>query len=206
MTGWLLAIFGLVCAQDPAHSWAPGGVLLPCCQRCTGVYVGAFVALALHVGLRIKSRGWFLPVHGLFLLAMIPLGFHWIPQNDIVRSVSGSLYGAGLVAFLWLHTGGLVTRPAPLSAGRAALYAVVVGAGAAAVPALGRFGGVAGAWLLAWLALAGLLGLTLLALANVGLAVRWLVGQAGAAWRVANPANVPDPLAESATRLGRRRP
>jgi len=198
MTGWIQAIFGLVCAQGASHTWAPGGLLLPCCQRCTGLYVGAAVALALHAGLRIRSRGWYLPIHGLFLLAMIPLGFHWVPQDDIVRGVAGFLYGAGLVAFFWLHTGALVTPPTSLSPARAAVYAGVVGGGAAAVPALGRLGGVGAAYTLGWLAFAGLLGLALLALANVGVAVKWL---AGGAWRVAHSATVPGTIAGPATRV-----
>ena len=177
MSDWLRTLFGLVCAQAPAHTWAPGDWLLPCCERCTGLYAGAAVALALHVALRLRSRGWFLPVHGLFLLAMIPLGFHWVPQNDVVRGVSGFLYGAGVVSFLWLHPGPRVVRVEPLTAVRASLYAAVVGIGAGLVPVVGRSGGLAAAHGLAWLAFAGLAGLALLALANVALAARWQIGR-----------------------------
>jgi uncharacterized membrane protein len=177
MSAWLGTILGLVCAQAPEHTWAPGGWLLPCCQRCTGLYVGAAVALVLHLALRLRSRGWFLPVHGLFLLAMIPLGLHWLPQNDIVRGVSGFLFGAGLVSFLWLHPGPRVVAVEPLTAAGASLYAAIAGVGTVLVPVLGRYGGVVAARGLAWLALAGLTGLALLALANVALAVRWQTRQ-----------------------------
>jgi uncharacterized membrane protein len=178
MGDWPRAIFALVCGQDVLHTWAPGGVLLPCCQRCTGLYVGAAIALALHLGLRIRAGSRFLQVHGLFLLAMIPLGFHWIPQDAVARTVSGFLYGAGLVSFFWLLPGPALARLTPMSSPALATYIVVVGAGAAAVPALGRLGGTGAAHALVWLALLGLLGLALLALANLGLAARWIVGRA----------------------------
>ena len=51
MLEFLHPIFSWVCGQNLAHSWSPGGELLPCCQRCTGVYVGAFVAALLHLAI-----------------------------------------------------------------------------------------------------------------------------------------------------------
>ena len=95
-------IFGWVCGQDPAHTWSPGGELLPLCQRCTGVYVGAFVAALLHFASRPTPTPRWLWLNGAFLLLMVPLGFHWVPQSAEVRCASGILFGSGLVAFLWL--------------------------------------------------------------------------------------------------------
>jgi uncharacterized membrane protein len=94
--------FGWVCGQNPAHTWSPGGELLPLCQRCTGVYVGALVALVLHLAWRPKPTPRWLWLNGAFLLFMVPSGFYWIPQNPELRSASGIVFGFGLVAFLWL--------------------------------------------------------------------------------------------------------
>jgi uncharacterized membrane protein len=94
--------FAAVCGQDPGHTWAPGGVLLPCCQRCAGLYVGAGVAALLHLGLKPRLNGRFLEIHGAFLLAMVPFGFHWIAQGGLLRSLTGVLFGFGVVTFLCL--------------------------------------------------------------------------------------------------------
>lgn len=94
--------FAAVCGQDPGHTWAPGGILLPCCQRCTGLYVGASVAMLLHLWLRPKLTGRFLEIHGGFLLAMVPFGFHWVAQGPVLRALSGVLFGFAVVTFLWL--------------------------------------------------------------------------------------------------------
>lgn len=175
MGKWAWDIFALVCGQPAFHTWAPGGVLLPLCQRCTGLYVGAALALTLHLAFRIRPGVRFLQVHGLFLLLMVPLGYHWVAQGAVVRSVSGLLFGAGLVAFLWLFPGPHVGRLRWLAPGPAAVYASVVLAGAASVPALGLWGGVPGAHLLVMLATCGLAGLTALALANLAIVAVRLV-------------------------------
>jgi uncharacterized membrane protein len=94
--------FAAVCGQGPGHTWAPGGILLPCCQRCTGLYVGAGIAALLHLGLRPRLSGRLLQIHGGFLLVMVPLGFHWVAQGPVLRSLSGVLFGFGVVTFLWL--------------------------------------------------------------------------------------------------------
>jgi uncharacterized membrane protein len=95
-------VFGWVCGQNPAHTWSPGGELLPVCQRCTGVYTGALVAALLHLAWRPVPTARWLWLNGAFLLVMVPAGFYWIPQNPELRCASGTLYGFGLVAFLWL--------------------------------------------------------------------------------------------------------
>jgi uncharacterized membrane protein len=94
--------FAAVCGQDPGHTWAPGGILLPCCQRCTGLYVGAGVAALLHLWLRPRLTGRFLEIHGAFLLVMAPFGFHWVSQGPMLRTLTGMLFGFAVVTFLWL--------------------------------------------------------------------------------------------------------
>jgi len=128
MLDLLRHVFGWVCGQNPVHTWSPGGELLPVCQRCTGVYTGAFLAALLHWWWRSATappwlwlngtganrgqecprsgvpgpRWLWLWLNGAFLLFMAPSGFYWIPQNPELRCGSGILFGFGLVAFLWL--------------------------------------------------------------------------------------------------------
>jgi uncharacterized membrane protein len=95
-------LFAAVCGQNPDHTWAPGGILLPCCQRCLGLYAGAAVAIAMHWWLRPRLTTRFLEVHGAFLLLMAPFGFHWVPQGPALRTITGMLFGFGVVTYLWL--------------------------------------------------------------------------------------------------------
>lgn len=55
MLDYLHDVFGWVCGQSQAHTWSPGDVTLPCCQRCTGVYVGAFVAALFHLSSMVSN-------------------------------------------------------------------------------------------------------------------------------------------------------
>lgn len=102
MLDFLHQLFSHVCGQNFAHTWSPGGELLPCCQRCTGVYVGAFVVALLHLARPPQPTSFWRWLNGAFLLFMVPAGFHWFPQGPELRVISGILFGFGLVAFLWL--------------------------------------------------------------------------------------------------------
>lgn len=101
MDDGLVSLFGFVCGRDPDHLWAPGGLVLPCCQRCVGLYVGAVLGVVLNALFRPRSTPAWRWLHGLFLLQMVPFGFHWIPQGPGVRTMTGLLFACGLVAFLW---------------------------------------------------------------------------------------------------------
>jgi uncharacterized membrane protein len=102
MLDFLHQLFSHVCGQNLAHTWSPGGEALPCCQRCTGVYVGAFVAALLQLALPPQPTSFWRWLNGAFLLFMVPAGFHWFPQGPQLRAISGILFGFGLVAFLSL--------------------------------------------------------------------------------------------------------
>ena len=164
MIDWLTSAFSLVCGRHPEHVWAPGGLALPCCQRCAGLYVGAFCAVLIHLLLRPRASSRFLWVHALFLLQMAPFGFHWVPQGPILRTSSGTLFAFGLVACLWLLPG---ARGSP-SGGRRRChpreYALALVASVILPLTLALWGGQAGA-----VALAVLIGLGAVAVA--GLAV-----------------------------------
>jgi uncharacterized membrane protein len=179
MSEALSQLFAAVCGQNPDHTWAPGGWLLPCCQRCTGLYAGALAAALLLAWLRPRLSGRFLEVHGAFLLFMAPCGLHWIPQGPVSRTLSGLLFGFGLVAFLWLVPAERWARPATRAAaappGQAAAYAGGLALVMVAVPALAGAGDRAAAYALSFWSLGGLLVLGLLAAANLWLGLTRLL-------------------------------
>jgi uncharacterized membrane protein len=185
---FLARTFALVCGQNPEHTWAPGGWALPCCQRCTGLYVGALMAVLLLVCFRPRLSGRFLQVHGLFLLQMVPFGFHWLPQGPVARTVTGVLFGFGVVTFLWLVPAARLARRFPtgfedgpgqkpignrrsIARSSAAVWSYGAGfiAGVALLLVIAAGGGAAAARVLAGLAFAGAVVLAGLALANAGI-------------------------------------
>lgn len=178
MSELLHHLFGCVCGQSPAHTWAPGGVWLPVCQRCTGLYAGACVAALLHLALRPVATSRWLWLHGGFLLCMIPFGYHWLPQGPVLRALTGVLFGFGLVAFLRLplRLAPRDTIPEDAHAARGAVWRYAAGllATLVLVPWLGARGNALAAGILEWLATGGALVLFGLVLANVFLAARWL--------------------------------
>jgi hypothetical protein len=95
-------LLGFVCGQNPNHTWAPGGIPLPCCERCLGLYGGAACAAALLLWLKPSFNGRFLTAHGTLLLLMAPFGFHWLPHGPFIRTMTGIWFGAACVAFLVL--------------------------------------------------------------------------------------------------------
>ena len=179
----LQSIFGWVCGQDPSHTWAPGGLTLPCCQRCTGLYVGACVAGLLHLWMTSSALRWgpggrpglsgrFLEAHGLMLLLMVPFGFHWVTQGPVLRGVSGVLFGAAVLTFLWLPLCGRMSQRVQPGA---APYAIGLALTAVAVPFIGACGGRWASLILPALAAGGMAALGLLVGANVLLVMGWLL-------------------------------
>jgi uncharacterized membrane protein len=150
-------LFAAVCGQNPGHTWAPGGLLLPCCQRCTGLYVGAGVAALLHLWLRPKLSRRFLEVHGACLLAMAPFGLHWVVQGPVLRTTTGVLFGFAVVTFLWLPLSSRFTFHVSRPGVR--YYFLVLGATLLLLPLAASVGGTFAAY-----ALSGLIGWGALAL------------------------------------------
>jgi uncharacterized membrane protein len=176
MPEFLHHLFGWVCGQYEAHTWSPGGEGLPCCQRCTGLYVGAFVAALLHLVWRpVPTLRW-LGLNVAFLLFMIPSGFYWIPQNPELRCASGILFGFSLVAFLRLRltrseSAGFPRGNSPLPIGGFA--ATLLGC-LSLTPLLGENGNAPAAAVLGLASAGGVLSLAALLLANLISAWDWL--------------------------------
>jgi uncharacterized membrane protein len=160
MTELLRQVFGLVCGQAPAHTWFPDGAPLPFCQRCTGLYVGAFMAGLIHLALRPQPSRARLWTYGALLLQMIPLGYHWVPQTALVRTLSGLAFAFGLVGCFTLLT-------KPSQPPRLATELALALAGGVVVLWLAGNGGVPGAVALSVAGAAGLLVLAGLVVANI---------------------------------------
>ena len=170
----LTILFARLCGQNPSHTWAPGGLPLPCCQRCTGLYAGAAVAAVVLFWLRPRLSKGFLEAHGLCLLVMAPLGLHWVPEGPVVRTLSGVLFGFGVAAFLWLP---LATRVGwsnlPRSFSSPA-YGLALMAALGCIPILAASGGTGAAYALAGLVGCGAVLLLALAVGAIGsLALAW---------------------------------
>jgi uncharacterized membrane protein len=184
MLDFLHQFFSHVCGQGLAHTWSPGGELLPCCQRCTGVYVGAFVAVLLHLARPPQPTSFWRWLNGAFLLFMVPSGFYWIPQNPELRAASGILFGFGLVAFLWLPLPGKFTicnlrfttknHERRVNRKSQIVYASALLAALIFTPLLGASENSLAATALALLTAGGALALALLLAANLFLAARGL--------------------------------
>ena len=184
MLDFLHQLFSWVCGQNLAHTWSPGGELLPCCQRCTGVYVGALVAALLHLARPMQPTSFWRWLNGAFLLFMIPAGFHWFPQGPELRAISGILFGSGIVAFLWLPLPGKFTiydlrftlRSCFVVVNRKSQIVNVLGPLAALIfiPLLGTSENSLAATTLALLTASGALALALLLATNLFLAARGL--------------------------------
>ena len=165
--------FALVCGQNPAHTWSSGGIALPLCQRCTGLYAGAALGFVLHLALRPGPTPRFLRIHGAFLLQMAPVGFGLVPQGPWLKAASAAAFALGLVAFLWLPLGSAGPRDPGKGPAPAAIHFVSAALGIAAILGFAWAGltyasaGPAVASALSATGAAGLLALVGLALADI---------------------------------------
>ena len=173
----LTQIFSAVCGQHLDHTWAPGGFFLPLCQRCTGLYSGAGIAVLALLWLKPKPTAHFLSVHAGFLLLMVPFGFHWLPQGPVLRSLTGVLFGFAVATFLWLPLKQSKAQ-APLSSKddwykrfkHTCVYGLVLCVTLLTVPWIGSCGGKVSFTVLTLQGLWGAVALCTLILANACLA------------------------------------
>lgn len=97
----LRILFSYLCGQQ--HLWVLGGVALPFCQRCTGLYVGAFCAIILVAVFRPRPGVFLYWLHGVFMLAMFPFGFHLVEHGGLIRTFTGAVFAFGMVYYLALN-------------------------------------------------------------------------------------------------------
>jgi uncharacterized membrane protein len=103
----LYELFSWFCGQT--HCWAPGGRLMPVCERCMGLYVGVFAAAVLILLLRPRITNSLLWINGLMMLSMIPFGYHLVPHGALVRTATGFFFGVGLFFYSLLIPGQLLS-------------------------------------------------------------------------------------------------
>ena len=172
-TTWLTAAFSHVCGQAAAHTWAPGGEALPVCQRCLGLYSGAVAALLLMLLVRPNPDHLLRWLFSLFLLQMVPFGFHWVEQGPLTRTVTGYLLGAGLSGLLWYAARGAAEVPGSHHRWRQASFVGGMLAGLAALLWRASGGGRYDAAILAGLAALGFAVLLVQCGWSAAVCVRW---------------------------------
>jgi len=167
---FLREIFAHICGLQ--HVWTLGGVTLPFCQRCTGLYVGSTLALVMLLALRPRPDRFQYWLHGTFLLLMVPYGFHLVPQGSILRTLTGFLFGFGLVYYLALNplTAWDFWKPANVT--RSTAYVLAVFATLSALLVLLYVGNPVVAVALTVIGTAGFVMLCLLILANLAVLPR----------------------------------
>ena len=157
------ALFAHLCGH--VHNWP---IALPFCERCTGLYVGAPIATFAFVLFRVRPTARMLWLHGAMLLAMIPFGYHLVPQNADIRTITGQVFAAGLLFFLLSHP---VAQFGWSDRHHPAAYLLTVVAAIPALLAALHFGGEQTAMVLGY---AGVLGFALyaaLAILNLALLI-----------------------------------
>ncbi|HPB31878.1 MAG TPA: DUF2085 domain-containing protein [Candidatus Sumerlaeota bacterium] len=94
-------VFSFLCHQEVGRCWAPGGETLALCQRCLGVYSGAFWALFLLPLIRFRPKTPLIVFHAVFIVQKAVFGFHLLPHPATVRTLSGQLFITGVIFFLF---------------------------------------------------------------------------------------------------------
>jgi len=101
----LNTIFSFLCHQNPARSFCIDGMLLPLCQRCTGLYVGMGISFIWLLANRYYKKG--LPsrsttrINIASLVIMGVFGYHLLDPGPEWRLWSGLVFG-NAIAFLIL--------------------------------------------------------------------------------------------------------
>ncbi len=89
-----------MCGQAADRSWLVGGEMFPVCERCTGIYLGAAVAVMLGCWKRSQIDRWLVWIEILLVLQLIPAGLHWCFDTPVLRTLSGGWFGIGLIGLL----------------------------------------------------------------------------------------------------------
>jgi len=107
----LHTLFSFLCHQNVARSFEINGLLLPLCQRCTGVYLGMGISFIWLLANRYYKKD--LPprsiiyVNIISMLIMPVFGFHILDPGPAWRLWSGLIFG-NAVAFLVLPGSSLI--------------------------------------------------------------------------------------------------
>jgi len=99
-----------VCHQIPERSLKMGGLILPICSRCSGIYIGFFIfAIFMFLMFRKKENDlpplYILVILIIFILSAVADGllsyFFVIETNNVVRFITGFLSGSSTMAIIY---------------------------------------------------------------------------------------------------------
>jgi len=113
--------FSNVCHQDPGRSFFVHGLPLPVCARCTGLYLGFFLAWLAYTirGRRLAPAGNTLLIAGMTPMvldgAFNAAGLFTSP--GWLRFMTGALFAAAAARGLWAALYEIHERPASVTAG-----------------------------------------------------------------------------------------
>ena len=157
-------LFSHVCGQ--VNLCEIRGISLPLCYRCTGLYLGAALAILL-TPIRPRPAAAVLWVHGIFMLVMLPFGYHLIEHGPLLRLITGQLFGYGLIYYLLL----IPLGESSISSARGAIVAYFTAAcvGIAILPIAVFYGSQGVAQTLTTSCLLGLAVVAILAVTNIAL-------------------------------------
>jgi uncharacterized membrane protein len=116
---WLNGIFSAVCHQDSARSFAVLGNACAVCHRCSGIYLGLFLASLLPWEFRpVRSslparRLWVAAATAPMLLDVLLSWTGWWAGSALTRMATGALFGAMLASFLGPALGEIWTQARP---------------------------------------------------------------------------------------------
>lgn len=144
---WIISLahwFGsAVCGQLAEHTYYVGGVPLPLCARCTGMYIGALTGLVFFSWRHPRSaslpRSWIVVFLLLFfflwaadglnsLLASFPALPHLYPPANTLRLITGALMGITLASLLFVVFNSILwtnVNPAPILASPGELITLI---------------------------------------------------------------------------------
>ncbi len=91
----IYAFFALICHQIPGRSWFLGPEPLATCIRCTAIYAGFLIGLAL----RLPPATWFLRTSVALLALELGVAYLWI-DLEFTRAVSGLSLGLAAAGFV----------------------------------------------------------------------------------------------------------
>jgi uncharacterized membrane protein len=103
--GWIEAPFALVCHGLDFRSLEISGVFMPICARCTAIYAGALLGIALFLAIPPLQRS---PLPGwILLLALLPMVLDGGTQAIRIRESTNALRvltgtPAGLLFMIWI--------------------------------------------------------------------------------------------------------
>ena len=122
------AVYGMgavICHQQPERSFVLSGAQWPVCARCTGIYMGAALAVLGLVAAGQPSRfaspfdddnatrKWRIAILAAVGINLVTLLYEWsigVTPSNLTRAVAGSTMGVVVAAFIWAT---VQDRPGP---------------------------------------------------------------------------------------------